>query len=207
MDKNLNNLFVISSPSGGGKSSLIEALLSDPSAEKLSLSISFTTRTKRSNEKNGKNYYFINIDEFKNKIRSNDFLEFAEVFKNFYGTDKKITEELLKTRDLLLELDWQGAFNIKEKFTSVKNIFLIPPSYHILRNRLEKRGTESEESITMRLSAAKEEISKYPFYDYLVLNDDFENALSDLKTIILKKTPRKEFKTRVTENLLKNLLD
>ena len=207
MDKNLNNLFVISSPSGGGKSSLIEALLSDPSAEKLSLSISFTTRTKRSNEKNGKSYYFINIDEFKKKIKNNDFLESAEVFKNFYGTDKKITEELLKTRDILLELDWQGAFNIKEKFTSVKNIFLIPPSYNILRSRLEKRGTESEESITMRLSAAKEEISKYPFYDYLVLNDDFENALSDLKNIILKKTSIKEFKTRVTENLLKNLLD
>ena len=207
MDKNLNNLFVISSPSGGGKSSLIEALLSDPSAEKLSLSISFTTRTKRSNEKNGKSYYFINIDEFKKKIKNNDFLESAEVFKNFYGTDKKITEELLKTRDILLELDWQGAFNIKEKFTSVKNIFLIPPSYNILRSRLEKRGTESEESITMRLSAAKEEISKYPFYDYLVLNDDFENALSDLKNIILEKTSKKEFKTRVTENLLKNLLD
>ncbi len=207
MDKNLNNLFVISSPSGGGKSSLIEALLSDPSAEKLSLSISFTTRTKRSNEKNGKNYYFIDIDEFKKKIKNNDFLESAEVFKNFYGTDKKITEELLKTRDILLELDWQGAFNIKEKFTSVKNIFLIPPSYNILRSRLEKRGTESEESITMRLSAAKEEISKYPFYDYLVLNDDFENALSDLKNIILEKTSKKEFKTRVTENLLKNLLD
>ena len=207
MDKNLNNLFVISSPSGGGKSSLIEALLSDPSAEKLSLSISYTTRTKRSNEKNGKSYYFINIDEFKKKIKNNDFLESAEVFKNFYGTDKKITEELLKTRDILLELDWQGAFNIKEKFTSVKNIFLIPPSYNILRSRLEKRGTESEESITMRLSAAKEEISKYPFYDYLVLNDDFENALSDLKNIILKKTSKKEFKTRVTENLLKNLLD
>ena len=207
MDKNLNNLFVISSPSGGGKSSLIEALLSDPSAEKLSLSISFTTRTKRSNEKNGKSYYFINIDEFKKKIKNNDFLESAEVFKNFYGTDKKITEELLKTRDILLELDWQGAFNIKEKFTSVKNIFLIPPSYNILKSRLEKRGTESEESITMRLSAAKEEISKYPFYDYLVLNDDFENALSDLKNIILEKTSKKEFKTRVTENLLKNLLD
>ena len=207
MDKNLNNLFVISSPSGGGKSSLIEALLSDPYAKGLSLSISFTTRRKRSNEKNGKNYYFVNSDEFKKKIKNNDFLEFAEVFKNFYGTDKKITEELLKTRDLLLELDWQGAFNIKEQSNSVKNIFLIPPSYNILRNRLEKRGTESEESITMHLSAAKEEISKYPFYDYLVLNDDFENALKDLKTIILKKTSKQDFKTRVSEKLLKNLLD
>ena len=207
MDKNLNNLFVISSPSGGGKSSLIEALLSDPNAKRLSLSISFTTRRKRSNEKNGKNYYFVNSDEFKKKLKNNDFLESAEVFKNFYGTDKKITEELLKTRDLLLELDWQGAFNIKEQFNSVKNIFLIPPSYNILRNRLEKRGTESKESITMRLSAAKEEISKYPFYDYLVLNDDFENALTDLKTIILKKTSKQDFKTRVSEKLLKNLLD
>ena len=207
MDKNLNNLFVISSPSGGGKSSLIEALLSDPNAKKLSLSISFTTRMKRSNEKNGKNYYFIDNNEFKKKIKNNDFLESAEVFKNFYGTDKKTTEEILKTKDLLLELDWQGAFNIKKQFTSVKNIFLIPPSYNILKSRLKKRGTESEDSIIMRLSAAKEEISKYPFYDFLVLNDDFENALSDLKNIILKKTSKKEFKTRVSENLLKNLLD
>jgi len=207
MDKNLNNLFVISSPSGGGKSSLIEALLSDPNAKKLSLSISFTTRMKRSNEKNGKNYYFIDNSEFKKKIKNNDFLESAEVFNNFYGTDKKTTEEILKTKDLLLELDWQGAFNIKKQFTSVKNIFLIPPSYNILKSRLKNRGTESEESIIMRLSAAKEEISKYPFYDFLVLNDDFENALSDLKNIILKKTSKKEFKTRVSENLLKNLLD
>ena len=207
MDKNLNNLFVISSPSGGGKSSLIEALLSDPNAKKLSLSISFTTRMKRSNEKNGKNYYFIDNSEFKKKIKNNDFLESAEVFNNFYGTDKKTTEEILKTKDLLLELDWQGAFNIKKQFASVKNIFLIPPSYNILKSRLKNRGTESEESIIMRLSAAKEEISKYPFYDFLVLNDDFENALSDLKDIILKKTSKKEFKTRVSENLLKNLLD
>ena len=207
MDKNLNNLFVISSPSGGGKSSLIEALLSDPNAKKLSLSISFTTRMKRSNEKNGKNYYFIDDNEFKKKIKNNDFLESAEVFNNFYGTDKKTTEEILKTKDLLLELDWQGAFNIKKQFTSVKNIFLIPPSFNILKSRLKKRGTESEDSIIMRLSAAKEEISKYPFYDFLVLNDDFENALSDLKNIILKKTSKKEFKTRVSENLLKNLLD
>lgn len=207
MDKNLNNLFVISSPSGGGKSSLIEALLSDPNAKKLSLSISFTTRMKRSNERNGKNYYFIDNNEFKKKIKNNDFLESAEVFKNFYGTDKKTTEEILKTKDLLLELDWQGAFNIKKQFASVKNIFLIPPSYNILKSRLKNRGTESEESIIMRLSAAKEEISKYPFYDFLVLNDDFENALSDLKNIIFKKTSKKEFKTRVSENLLKNLLD
>lgn len=207
MDKNLNNLFVISSPSGGGKSSLIEALLSDPNAKKLSLSISFTTRMKRSNERNGKNYYFIDNSEFKKKIKNNDFLESAEVFNNFYGTDKKTTEEILKTKDLLLELDWQGAFNIKKQFASVKNIFLIPPSYNILKSRLKNRGTESEESIIMRLSAAKEEISKYPFYDFLVLNDDFENALSDLKNIILKKTSKKEFKTRVSENLLKNLLD
>ena len=162
---------------------------------------------KRSNERNGKNYYFIDNNEFKKKIKNNDFLESAEVFKNFYGTDKKTTEEILKTKDLLLELDWQGAFNIKKQFTSVKNIFLIPPSYNILKSRLKKRGTESEDSIIMRLSAAKEEISKYPFYDFLVLNDDFENALSDLKNIILKKTSKKEFKTRVSENLLKNLLD
>ena len=127
MDKNLNNLFVISSPSGGGKSSLIEALLSEPNAQNLSLSISFTTRLKRSTEEDGKNYYFIDRKEFEKKINNNDFLEYAEVFNNFYGTERQKAEKILKSKDLLLELDWQGASNIKEKFIETKNIFLIPP--------------------------------------------------------------------------------
>ena len=132
MDKNLNNLFVISSPSGGGKSSLIEALLSEPNAQNLSLSISFTTRLKRSTEVDGKNYYFIDRKEFEKKINNNDFLEYAEVFNNFYGTERQKTEKILKSKDLLLELDWQGAFNIKEKFIETKNIFLIPPSLSLI---------------------------------------------------------------------------
>ena len=139
MDKNLNNLFVISSPSGGGKSSLIEALLSEPNAQNLSLSISFTTRLKRSTEEDGKNYYFIDRKEFEKKINNNDFLEYAEVFNNFYGTERQKTEKILKSKDLLLELDWQGAFNIKEKFIETKNIFLIPPSFDDLKKRLKNR--------------------------------------------------------------------
>lgn len=139
MDKNLNNLFVISSPSGGGKSSLIEALLSEPNAQNLSLSISFTTRLKRSTEKDGKNYYFIDRKEFEKKINNNDFLEYAEVFNNFYGTERQKTEKILKSKDLLLELDWQGAFNIKEKFIETKNIFLIPPSFNDLKKKAQKQ--------------------------------------------------------------------
>ena len=207
MDKNLNNLFVISSPSGGGKSSLIEALLSEPNAQNLSLSISFTTRLKRSTEKEGKNYYFIDRKEFEKKINNNDFLEYAVVFNNFYGTERQITEKILKSKDLLLELDWQGAFNIKEKFIKTKNIFLIPPSFDDLKKRLKNRGTESNESIEMRLSAAKEEISKYSSYDYLVLNDNFEFALEDLKKIVLNKVSVKDFESRVTDKLLNKLLD
>lgn len=207
MDKNLNNLFVISSPSGGGKSSLIEALLSEPNAQNLSLSISFTTRLKRSTEKEGKNYYFIDRKEFEKKINNNDFLEYAVVFNNFYGTERQITEKILKSKDLLLELDWQGAFNIKEKFIKTKNIFLIPPSFDDLKKRLKNRGTESNESIEMRLSAAKEEISKHSSYDYLVLNDNFEFALEDLKKIVLNKVSVKDFESRVTDKLLNKLLD
>ena len=139
MDKNLNNLFVISSPSGGGKSSLIEALLSEPNAQNLSLSVSFTTRLKRSTEEDGKNYYFIDRKEFEKKINNNDFLEYAEVFNNFYGTERQQTEKIIKSKDLLLELDWQGAFNIKEKFIETKNIFLIPPSFDDL-----KKGSKTE---------------------------------------------------------------
>ena len=207
MDKNLNNLFVISSPSGGGKSSLIEALLSEPNAQNLSLSISFTTRLKRSTEKEGKNYYFIDRKEFEKKINNNDFLEYAEVFNNFYGTERQKTEKILKSKDLLLELDWQGAFSIKEKFIETKKIFLIPPSFNDLKKRLKNRGTESNESIEMRLSAAKEEISKHSSYDYLVLNDNFEFALEDLKKIVLNKVSVEDFESRVTDKLLNKLLD
>ena len=116
MDKNLNNIFVISSPSGGGKSSLIEALLSDERAEKIKLSVSFTTREIRSSEKNQKDYIFIKEDEFMKKIDNGDFIEYAKVFGNFYGTDKLLTEKILKSKDILLELDWQGAFSIKKNF-------------------------------------------------------------------------------------------
>ena len=133
--------------------------------------------------------------------------EYAEVFNNFYGTERQKTEKILKSKDLLLELDWQGAFNIKEKFIETKNIFLIPPSFDDLKKRLKNRGTESNESIEMRLSAAKEEISKHSSYDYLVLNDNFEFALEDLKKIVLNKVSVKDFESRVTDKLLNKLLD
>ena len=207
MDKNLNNIFVISSPSGGGKSSLIEALLSDERAEEIKLSVSFTTREIRSSEKNQKDYIFIKEDEFTKKINDGDFIEYAKVFGNFYGTDKLLTERILKSKDILLELDWQGAFSIKKTFNNVVSVFLIPPSYKDLEKRLSNRGTESDRSMNLRLSAAKDEISRYKFYDYLILNDNFESALKDFKTIIFEKKSPSEFKTRVTNDLLRKLLD
>ena len=207
MDKNLNNIFVISSPSGGGKSSLIEALLSDERAEKIKLSVSFTTREIRSSEKNQKDYIFIKEDEFMKKIDDGDFIEYAKVFGNFYGTDKLLTEKILKSKDILLELDWQGAFSIKKNFKNVVSVFLIPPSYKDLEKRLSTRGTESDRSMNLRLSAAKDEISKYKSYDYLILNDNFKSALKDFKTIIFEKKSPSEFKTRVTSDLLRKLLD
>ena len=207
MDKNLNNIFVISSPSGGGKSSLIEALLSDERAEKIKLSVSFTTREIRSSEKNQKDYIFIKEDEFMKKIDDGDFIEYAKVFGNFYGTDKLLTEKILKSKDILLELDWQGAFSLKKTFKNVISVFLITPSYKDLEKRLSTRGTESDRSMNLRLSAAKDEISKYKSYDYLILNDNFESALKDFKTIIFEKKSPSEFKTRVTSDLLRKLLD
>ena len=207
MDKNLNNIFVISSPSGGGKSSLIEALLSDERAEKIKLSVSFTTREIRSSEKNQKDYIFIKEDEFMKKIDGGDFIEYAKVFGNFYGTDRLLTEKILKSKDILLELDWQGAFSIKKNFKNVVSVFLIPPSYKDLEKRLSTRGTESDRSMNLRLSAAKDEISKYKSYDYLILNDNFNSALKVFKTIIFEKKSPSEFKTRVTSDLLRKLLD
>ena len=207
MNKNLHNLFVISSPSGGGKTSLLKAFFEDKRAKKITLSISHTTRKKRLGDIEGKDYFFIDKEDFSRKENNGDFIETANVFGNLYGTEKKFVYDQLQTSDVILELDWQGAENIKEIFSDAILISLIPPSYKDLEDRLRGRALDTDNIISKRLSESKREVSKCLSFDFLILNDEFNKALDDLKDIIFNNRKVNEFKSRVSNELIKNLLD
>lgn len=177
------NLYVIAAPSGTGKTTLVKALVD--SLPKITVSISHTTRVKRPNEMHGINYYFIEKTEFEEKIKHGDFLEHAVIFDNYYGTSKSWVEETLSTgMDVILEIDWQGHQQIKQLFPESVGIFILPPSLEDLKERLVKRNQDHPEIIKKRLADAKEAVSHLREFDYLVINDDFVNALHDLKIII-----------------------
>ena len=178
-------LIVIAAPSGTGKTSLIEALLKQAIDLKFILSISFTTRKKRVNEKHGESYYFVNKKEFELMIQEQEFLEYADVFGDFKGTSKSWVEGRLKNGwNVILELDWQGAKQVKEIYPKAETIFILPPSYAELQLRLNARGLDQKEEIKKRLAEAKKEIKNGQHFDHLVVNDEFKMALSDLKSII-----------------------
>lgn len=179
-------LFIISSPSGAGKSSLIKALLERPSADgKLQVSVSHTTRAVRPGEVDGIHYHFIDQPEFKTLIERGAFYEWAEVFGNYYGTSREwIDEQLAKGIDILLDIDWQGARQIRAQSPSAKSIFILPPSRVELERRLNARQQDSAEVIKGRMDKAVSEMSHYNEYDYLLVNDHFDQALNRLSAII-----------------------
>ena len=200
MDKQNINIFVISSPSGGGKTSLIKKLLEDPRSEGTVLSISHTTREKRLNEKDGVDYFFTDKKSFEDKIKKNDFLEYATVFDNYYGTSQETVNTLVSQgKTVILELDWQGAKQVKSKIPCYL-IFLLPPSIDDLKKRLIDRNLDESEIIEKRINEAKNEISNSEIYDFLILNDNFEMALKDLKSIILDRCDPKDFVKRMTSS-------
>ena len=207
MDKQNINIFVISSPSGGGKTSLIKKLLEDPRSEGTFLSISHTTREKRLNEKDGVDYFFTDKKSFEDKIKKNDFLEYATVFDNYYGTSQETVNTLVSQGNtVILELDWQGAKQVKSKIPCYL-IFLLPPSIDDLKKRLIDRNLDESEIIKKRINEAKNEISNSEIYDFLILNDNFEMALQDLKSIILDRCDPKDFVERMTSSHVKKLLE
>lgn len=176
-------LYIFSAPSGGGKSSLARALVeTDPGTV---LSVSHTTRSPRPGERDGVDYHFVDKRQFKTMVDAAEFLEHAEVFDNYYGTSKKTIEALLdRGRNVILDIDWQGMREIKKRMPDAISVFILPPSREELRKRLQDRKQDSDEVVERRMRDAVNEMSHYGEFDLVVLNDDFDAALEDLRTII-----------------------
>jgi guanylate kinase len=175
-------LFIVSAPSGAGKTSLLAELV--PTDERLRLSVSHTTRAPRPGEQDGVHYHFVSVDEFRELTEQGVFLESAEVFGNFYGTsEQSLREQLDAGFDVILEIDWQGAAQVRKRIPEAVSIFILPPSIEALRARLGGRGQDSEEIIQGRMQQATSEMSHYCEYDYLLFNDDFAVALTELRAI------------------------
>ena len=202
----LGTLYVISAPSGAGKTSLVKALLEK--TENIGVSVSHTTRVMREGEQNGVDYHFIEKSEFEKMVEASAFIEHAEVFDNYYGTATANIEAKLKQgEDVILEIDWQGAAQVRKQLPYSVNIFILPPSQAALEERLRGRGQDSEEIIARRMRDAKNETSHYSEYDYLVVNDDFEDALAELKSIIIARRCRYAAQSERISPLLQELLD
>jgi len=177
------NLFVVVAPSGAGKTSLVGALLErDPH---IKLSVSYTTREPRAGEQHGRDYHFVPRGRFEQMIAAGEFLEHANVYGNYYGTSKAwIARELAGDHDVLLEIDWQGARQLRSLFPHMKGIFILPPSLAELRRRLEGRGKDSSETIAKRMASAREEISHVLEFEYIIVNESFDSALADLMCVV-----------------------
>ena len=177
------NLFIIAAPSGCGKTSLVKALMER--SKNLSVSVSYTTRKARKGEVNGENYHFVSKTTFAQMIANNDFVEYAEVFGNMYGTARSsINEKLNANIDIILEIDWQGARQVRKNMPDTVSIFILPPSKDSLLERLKNRGQDDDETISKRMENAEREMSHYEEFDYIIINEQFDSALIDLKNII-----------------------
>jgi guanylate kinase len=199
-------LYIISAPSGGGKTSLMRAVVSK--MENLIVSVSTTTRPPRPLEMDGVNYHFVTPADFERMIDQKDFLEYAKVFGHFYGTSKTwVTKALQDGKELVLEIDWQGAQQIRKLFPQQSlSIFILPPSLEILRERLKERKQDSEEIIEKRMKEAKSECAHIKEFDYIVINDYFDTAVAEIESIILSARLRCDIQCKKHEKLLETLL-
>lgn len=202
------NLFIIAAPSGAGKSSLINALLEKHEHHQMQVSVSSTTREPRPGERDGEHYYFLSKAQFEAKIVAGEFYEWAQVFDNYYGTSRRIIEETL-TRgiDVFLDIDWQGARQVREVYPAVQSIFIMPPSLAVLEQRLRKRGQDSNDVITRRMSKAHAEMSHCHEFDYLIINDNFDHSLTQLEHIVFAQRLRTPAQQVRHAAILKDLLE
>ena len=199
----MSSLYIISAPSGCGKTSLVEELIKRN--DSLCVSVSHTTRNPRLEEINGISYYFISLNKFKKMINNDAFVEYAKVFDNYYGTAiKSIKCQLKKGQSVILEIDWQGANQVKKKFPNAVSIFILPPSKEDLKKRLQQRAQDDQSTINKRMTNAKNEMLHYKNYEYLVINEDFDIALSNLEIIICRPDKASErSRLSITEQSIK----
>ncbi|EQM78917.1 guanylate kinase [Pseudomonas stutzeri] len=205
MSASTGTLYIVSAPSGAGKTSLVKALLD--AQPHVRVSVSHTTRPMRPGEVDGVNYHFVSREEFVERMERGEFLEHAEVFGNLYGTSQRWLEQTLNEGyDLILEIDWQGAQQVRRLMPQAKSIFILPPTQEALRQRLTNRGQDSDEVIEKRMREAVSEMTHYVEYDYLVINDDFAHALIDLQAIfranqLLQASQQQRFRSLLDELL------
>lgn len=196
------NLFIITSPSGGGKGTLIAEVLNR--VTDVGYSISFTTRQPRAGEVHGRDYFFVASAEFENLIEAGEFLEYAQVHGNYYGTSRhQVAKELSLGRDVVLEIDVQGATSVKALTPEAVGIFILPPSFAVLRARLENRATETDDSLALRLENANLEVRRFMEFDYVVINDEKERAAAQLISIFYAERARAEKMREEAETVIK----
>lgn len=199
-------LYIVSAPSGAGKTSLLKRLREE--LDEVMISVSHTTRPMRPGEIDGRDYFFVSREEFEQMLSREAFLEHARVFDNYYGTSRhQVVKNLEQGFDVILEIDWQGARQVRVKIPDSRSIFILPPSKQILEQRLRTRGQDSEATIARRMRDAHNEISHYKEYDFLVVNDDFDKALAQLKCILTADRLRLQRQQVKLAALLKNLLE
>ena len=202
---NDSRLYVVAAPSGGGKTSLISALLKKD--ERVQLSVSYTTRPPRPGEVDSVHYHFVDEDLFQTLIDHKAFLEYASVFDYHYGTSREAVEQQLAAGfDVILDIDWQGARQIRNSFPSSRSIFVIPPSLDVLRQRLIERGQDNDTVVQRRMRDAQAEISHWDEFDFLIINDKFDEALGELHSIIRSGQPRQPYDQKQNGEILAELL-
>ncbi len=195
------NLIIISSPSGGGKGTLIKEVLK--TVPNIGYSVSYTTRKIRDGEENGRDYFFVSRAEFSGLIEQNEFIEFAEVHGNLYGTSvNQVQQEIEDGNDVILEIDVQGAENIRRKMPEAVAIFILPPSFEVLRQRLVARATEQKEDLSLRLRNSINEVRQFEYFDFVVVNDEVMRATGDLQNIILAERLRRVRQIEVVQGIL-----